>query len=412
MLNNFINFFPGVQTVKTDISQNTESNISQNTESNIEKNDNESFKDMFEKINSKDIKTFEKQTDLKDENLETENFDEDVKKQIELFGIQMVQEIAQVLNVPVESVKKALDNLDLKDVNLNVDDNLKKVISFINEGNVDSDDYNFSQDLFQDVKNIKEELVRKFDLSDEKIPTLQENIVEENIETKNFVIKNNSFNFSYIQKDTQMQKGLENFQTQSTTFPQEQLNIEEKTPKQEFSFDNIYVQPPKEGTVIKEIPLEKFEEILKEKTGVDTEDIMKQITKEVVIEKTKETTQIEFELHPASLGTVNIVLTSGRNGIDAKFVTQTEVAKEAMNIQMNMLLEKFEMQNVKVNSIEVLTSDQAFDSNNKENKENKENNQHKKHRHINLDDETFETNETDLNIEMMLRNGNAIDFNA
>ncbi len=412
MLNNFINFFPGVQTVKTDISQNTESNISQNTESNIEKNDSESFKDMFEKISSKDIKTFEKQTNLKDENLETENFDEDVERQVELFGIQMVQEIAQVLNVSVESVEKALDNLDLKDVNLNVDDNLKKVISFISEGNVDSDDYNFSQDLFQDVKNIKEELVRKFDLSDEKIPILQENIVEENVETKNFVIKNNSFNFSYIQKDVEMQKGLENFQTQSTTFPQEQLNIEEETPKQEFSFDNIYIQPPKEGVVIKEIPLEKFEEILKEKTGVDTEDIMKQITKEVVIEKTKETTQIEFELHPASLGTVNIVLTSGKNGIDAKFVTQTEIAKEAMNIQMNILLEKFEMQNVKVNSIEVLTRDQAFDSSNKENKENKETNQHKKHRHINLDDETFETNETDLNIEMMLRNGNAIDFNA
>ena len=415
-----INFFPEVQ------NQNI---VDVKAKPEIKEN-GKSFKEMFEKIKS-DVKDEPESKNLDFEKTENDDFDnKKICKRIEELGNELVMKLAQVLDVPVESAVNTLETNNLKGIELIDNDNLEKVISFINQGKEESENYTFLQDLLQDVENIKEELVSEFDLSDEKIPQfIESNIVKKPEMDKNFVFNNKILNFGYIQKQDEdtVKVEFKSSEKDNEIFPKKQLNIEssseskkdnfeeESKDTDDFSFENILVQiTPEKEKIQQDVKLTKFDEILKEKTGSDTMEVMKQITEKITVEKTKETTSIEFELHPSSLGTVNVVLTNTKDGIDAKFIAQTETVKEVMNVQMNMLLEKFELQNVKVNSIEVLTSNQTFDSSS-ENK-NEGNNEYKENKrkikNINLDTDTFETEEIDLNIEMMLRNGNTIDLNA
>ena len=415
-----INFFPEVQ------NQNI---VDVKTKPEIKEN-GKSFKEMFEKIKS-DVKDEPESKDLDFEKTENDDFDDKkICKRIEELGNELVMKLAQVLDVPVESAINALETNNLKGIELIDNDNLEKVISFINQGKEESENYTFLQDLLQDVENIKEELVSEFDLSDEEIPQfIESNIVKKPEMDKNFVFNNKILNFGYIQKQDEntIKVEFKSSEKDNEIFPKKQLNIESSSESKEdnfeeeskdtdnFSFESTFIQiSPEKEKMPQDVKLIKFDEILKEKTGSDTIEVMKQITEKITVEKTKETTSIEFELHPSSLGTVNVVLTNTKDGIDAKFIAQTETVKEVMNVQMNMLLEKFELQNVKVNSIEVLTSNQTFDSSsenkNEGNSEYKENK--RKIKNINLDADTFETEEIDLNIEMMLRNGNAIDLNA
>ena len=343
--------------------------------------------------------------------------------------MEIVAQIVDIFKIPIEDVQSKMQELNLKDINLLDENTLNDVISFIagkENIEINSDDYNLMQDLLQDVKTIKEELVREFDLSDENFPLVLEKL---NIDDKkeNLVdssnINKNPFEFVYTQKNINFNKtnGEMNISNTQNTFPQEKLNIETNDFEEEnkesdtnlFS-ENVFQITPKENLNTQTITVEKFEDILKEKTGMDTKEIIQQITEKITVEKSNEKSSIEFELHPASLGHVSVILTSTKEGIDAKFITQTEVVKEVMNVQMNMLLEKFEMQNIKVNTIEVLTNSQTFDSAMKGEKENKQGQEKKKdkQRHINLDTDTFENDEQDIIIDMMLRNGNAINIDA
>ena len=387
-----------------------------------------SFKDMFSKITeNKESMSLNEGESIKEYDLECD--EKEFKRKVETFGMEILVQIADIFKIPVEDVQSKMQELNLKDINLLDENTLNDVISFIagkENIEINSDDYNLMQDLLQDVKTIKEELVREFDLSDENFPLVLEKL---NIDDKkknvvdNSNVNKNPFEFVYTQKNINFNKtnGEINISNTQSTFPQEKLNIETNDFEEEnkesdtnlFS-ENVFQIMPKENLNTQTITVEKFEDILKEKTGMNTKEIIQQITEKITVEKTDEKSSIEFELHPASLGHVNVILTSTKEGIDAKFITQTEVVKEVMNVQMNMLLEKFEMQNIKVNTIEVLTNSQTFDSAMEGEKENKQGQEKKKdkQRHINLDSDTFENDEQDIIIDMMLRSGNAINIDA
>ena len=84
-----------------------------------------------------------------------------------------------------------------------------------------------------------------------------------------------------------------------------------------------------------------------------TESIMKQLADLVKIVKNENLTEMELQLHPASLGTVNVSLTTKGGVVTAEFTTQNEAVKAAIEAQASQLRANLEEQGVKIEAIEV-----------------------------------------------------------
>ena len=95
----------------------------------------------------------------------------------------------------------------------------------------------------------------------------------------------------------------------------------------------------------------------------NTYDIMRQLADTVKILKTEQLTQMEMQLHPASLGTVNVSLTAKGGVLTAELITQNEAVKAAIETQAVQLRENLEQQGVKVEAIEVSVASHRMEKN-------------------------------------------------
>lgn len=98
-------------------------------------------------------------------------------------------------------------------------------------------------------------------------------------------------------------------------------------------------------------------------TDMETQDIMRQIMDYMRVQIKPEVTNVEMQLHPASLGTLQVQVASEGGVLTAKFVTQSETVKAALESQMIQLQESFSQQGVRVEAIEVTVQTHQFESN-------------------------------------------------
>lgn len=94
-----------------------------------------------------------------------------------------------------------------------------------------------------------------------------------------------------------------------------------------------------------------------------TQNIMNQILDYMKTQLNADTTNLEMQLHPASLGTLQIQLASRAGVVTANFVAQNEAVKAALEVQMVQLKEQFEEQGIKVESIQVTVQTHEFERN-------------------------------------------------
>lgn len=95
----------------------------------------------------------------------------------------------------------------------------------------------------------------------------------------------------------------------------------------------------------------------------DTQDMMRQIMDYMRIQVKPGMSDLEMQLHPASLGTLQIHVASKGGVLTANFITQNEAVKAALESQMVQLKENFEAQGVKVEAIEVTVQTHQFEQN-------------------------------------------------
>jgi flagellar hook-length control protein FliK len=107
-------------------------------------------------------------------------------------------------------------------------------------------------------------------------------------------------------------------------------------------------------------------------TSDNTESIMRQLADTVKLIKEDNLTQMELQLHPASLGTVNISLISKGGAITAQFTTQSEQVKAVIESQVAQLQNDLEQQGVKVEAIEVAVESHQMERNLDENNSREE----------------------------------------
>lgn len=87
-------------------------------------------------------------------------------------------------------------------------------------------------------------------------------------------------------------------------------------------------------------------------------DIVEQVVRQVRIRVMPDTTSLELQLHPASLGRVSIQVSSVANGAaTAVLAVENQMAKEALESQLIALKQSFEEQGLKVDAVEVTVSE-------------------------------------------------------
>lgn len=152
-----------------------------------------------------------------------------------------------------------------------------------------------------------------------------------------------------------------------------------------------------------------------------TQDIMNQIMDYMKIQLRPGMDQLEMQLHPASLGSVHIQITSRGGEVTAQFQVQNETVKAAIESQIMELKESLKDQGVKVEAVQVTVENHGFESNLWQGQGGEQNaasqNGKKTPRRINLNDldDLFEeeaSEEEILNARVMEMNGNTVDYTA
>ena len=152
-------------------------------------------------------------------------------------------------------------------------------------------------------------------------------------------------------------------------------------------------------------------------TGTDTDNIMRQVTDYVKVHISEDVTKMEIELHPASLGTVNMQINSQNGQITAHLTVQNELVKSVLETQMIKLQETFDEQGTKVSAIEVTVAEYSLNSQSDNNYSEERNGKSygSKKKGINLNeigslDELDE--EEQLEAKVMEMNGSSVNYTA
>jgi len=152
-----------------------------------------------------------------------------------------------------------------------------------------------------------------------------------------------------------------------------------------------------------------------------TEEIMNQITEYIRINLKSDMQEMELQLHPASLGSVNVQLAAKDGVITAQFTAQNETVKAAIESQLVQLRTQLEEQGIKVDAVEVTVANYRFEqsfSGKEENPGEGSRNGKKGPRRINLNDMSLEELSEDMEdseriaAEMMAQSGNTVDYTA
>lgn len=144
-------------------------------------------------------------------------------------------------------------------------------------------------------------------------------------------------------------------------------------------------------------------------------DIVTQIVEEIKTVMKANTTSMELQLHPESLGKVHIQVVAREGIITAQITAQTEAARHAIESQLATLKESFQNQGLKVEAVEVTINPHGFNMEQQQTFDGRQHNSGKSKRQIRLDDMDLEeelTEEESIAVDMMQRAGNQVDFIA
>ena len=182
---------------------------------------------------------------------------------------------------------------------------------------------------------------------------------------------------------------------------------------------NLLLQNLKEGNFLTQLQQTAQTE---EAGPVDTQDIMRQIMDYMKVSVKPDSSDLEMQLHPQSLGTLHIQMAAKNGVVTANFITENETVKAALESQMVQLKENFTEQGIKVEAIEVMVQTHQFEQNLEQGRDGSGSREaeagvgKRRTRRINLNtafaEDEPQTEEDRIAADMMSANGNTVDFTA
>ncbi len=396
----------------------------------------------------------EKADDIRDTSIKEETVsenqpldeNENLEEAMEVLGTavqQLIQQVADTFQIPVEEVVSAMDELGMEPMDLLQTDSLSQLLLNIGQAE-DTTHLLTNENLYQDYKTLmtqQQELLQNVQKTVEEVLNvpLDEGQMEEliartgeaaasaqNVEEPEITVEL-SEDMEAVQ-DSTVGMLKENTQVTDLSHTDENAAGREssekgaKQPKthghmgepgvspalQQFKTDSLQMQTA--GSV----------ESASSAWDMDTRNIMRQIMDYMKIQLKPDMSSLEMQLHPASLGNLQIQIASKGGTLTAQFVAQNETVKAALESQMIQLKESFEEQGVKVEAIEVTVQTHEFERNLDQGRGRNQEMPEKKNRtrrvqlNGDLSMEELEDMEEDSRLvaDMMIANGNSVDYTA
>lgn len=359
-------------------------------------------KDEFENNSSKVSEKISKNNENSDakevesvEKAETKEIDEDeLKEAYETLVTAyetlvtsyetLVTAYADALEIPEDVVKQILEENNISASDLLDSSNVQNIVM-----------------LLEGIENATEILTD---------PELYDSIVELEKETKDVVndLFNDSFdNFEPLKADDKINDLIKNVQTESK---------DDKEPE-----NNFETMQMKSETYVENTSSESFDTNQVSYTP-NAQEIYDQIGEYIKTLNTESLKEVELQLQPETLGTVQIKVSQREGVMTAEMFTSNDTARAALESQLIQLKEDFENAGLKVETIEVKVSTNAFNENAEEDSRNEANEEAERlsnqTRRITISDlgdlEEIDEMEDDEKIatEMMTANGNSLDYKA
>lgn len=348
--------------------------------------------------------------------------DTDIEKAVAEVYSQIINVIADALNANLDEIKGIINELDINLNALSDNQNVIKIVSkylgINNPVNVLTNDeaINAVKEINQSISEIINELKDEFAITDDglkdllsKIDTVRdteniEDIINDetgNVDASDDIIKVSDENNNKINIDSEN----DNIVPEKTTVKNEE-NANAGNNK-EFNNDReskseLYLNENGMESIVSNLKNTITDNILTEDGIADK--IIKQITDDIRLYAKADTTSLEIQLEPETLGKVGITVTSKAGTITAQLVVQNEVAKEAIESQMATLKESFASQDIKVDAVEVTIASKEFEQNlDKGAGNSSEQNENKRRKHISTE-ELAEINGTATDKETSIDN--------
>ena len=325
---------------------------------------------------------------------------EKVADEAQKAGEELVGKVAEELGVSEEEVLAAMEALGFVMADLLNADNMTELVLTI-EGEdmlalmTDEGLYNSLQNLLTMVSEAVDQIGEKVELSPEeleaileqaKVPEMEENPetvpedgkrpqIPEGQEDYTVTVERNG---ETVKVSVEVDGSSQTESTEVTGLKPEAVQEETTADsgkgdgsKKEGSSQKENAQEMTHGNMLLESLLNKggavkseavFENAMAQNTA-DTQNIMNQIMDYMRVQVKADMTQMELQLNPASLGTVNINITSKAGVITAQFLTQNETVKAAIESQIVQLKNSFEEQGLKVEAVEVTVASHSFERN-------------------------------------------------
>ena len=353
----------------------------------------------------------------------------------------MMQEIADAFGISVEELQGIMQEIGMEPASVLNQGRLGELLLKVAGAEdsyallTDSELYENYQELLGKLETVLQETGEELDMENEQLKETLENLGETlrpRDEILMEVLKEESEEVQLQEKETVQEQPEEandaslqtDAQPEKVSGPAKEPQTEAEGGKQREHSDrsdhgNLFTQDartqfqPQFGTQVQQTGAAS------EAWSTDTQDIMRQIMDFMRIQVKADTSNLEMQLHPESLGTLQIHLASKGGVVTANFIAQNEAVKAALESQMVQLKESFEQQGVKVEAIEVTVQSHAFERNldqgRGQNSEQDQSSKRTRTRRINLSDapvvESLEEEDA-LAAEMMAASGSQVDYTA
>ena len=432
-----------------------------------EMSNGESFMSVFDKtqgqtdtletaessVKNTDTDSIQKHADIQkkttSENVKEVKSKGNVSEATEEAAAEMKEKVAEVLDVSVEEVEAVLETLGLSIMDLLNPEALTQVVMELNPG-MDALQLMTNEEMFADLKTLmnyadelKNQLCGQFQMSEEELKSVCENIkemkqlqlgqeevaaiVEDGVVAEEQVVEEESTlskdGTDFLEK-TVAQKAAAGKQAAMEPVPVEVTNDKQET-------SSHAEQGSENGQdMFKEFYNRLSEAVEEVNTSnqsygtTESQEIIRQITDYIKVHVKPETTEMEMQLHPATLGSLKVQLASTGGVLTAIFTTENETVKSVLETQLVQLKENFTQQGLKVESIEVNVSTQGFerslDQQESEQNSFEDSKSKKGNRRIRLnglgemDGVSLEdvAEEDKVVADMMIRNGNSVDYSV
>lgn len=367
---------------------------------------------------------------------------------------EVLTQVAENLSVSVEDVTEAMQELDMELTDLLVPDRMTELMMTLTGEDqmslvTDETLYNTLQELTAVTKEAGEELMKELSLTPEDFRTMLEQLDTQGADTTLSDMRDAQDDVPVVNTDERT-SGLmtadmkEQTGTQQTDQSHMTDNVQDKTQQDGAQVATGYraeedsAQTKEKGESFADggqgfaehlmNRTNEFVEALTQETEaadsyLDAEQIMKQITDFMRNHLNAQGSSVELQLHPASLGTLNISVTAKNGIVTAQFAAQDEAVKTMLEGQVAELRSRLDEQGVKVEAIEVTVSSHEFERNLEQNADQDANERgeagakRRTTRRLNLDELGEEDAEELDDAEMIARDmmrihGNRLDYLA